>query len=141
MQVVSLRNETIKSGEPLSQGQGTAVWSKGLRAFYRGLSVLAVLTGVGAIAHAILTRRERQRFKPPGRLIEVDGRMMHLLARGSGGPTVVLETGASGYFGAWEWVQEELAKETRVLSYDRAGLGYSEAVSGGRGNASSRQAA
>src|SRR5262249_59919780 len=65
-------------------------------------------------------------------MIEVQGRMMHLLASGTGGPTVLLETGASGYFGAWEWVQQEVAKHTRVVSYDRAGLGFSQSAAGKR---------
>ena len=132
MATVLLKNEINDSNKSVTQRQGKGIRSKWFRGFSKGVSVLGVLTGIGAISHAILTRRERQRFKPPGRMIEVEGRMMHLLARGSGGPTVVLETGASGYFGAWEWVQDELAKEARVLSYDRAGLGYSEAASGRR---------
>jgi hypothetical protein len=32
---------------------------------------------------------------PPGRLVDVGGRKLHLLASGSGSPTVVLEAGAS----------------------------------------------
>src|SRR5690349_984758 len=78
------------------------------------------------------TGSEKQTLKPPGRMIEVQGRTMHLLATGRSGPTVVLETGASGYFGAWEWVQQQLAEHTRVVSYDRAGLGFSESASGRR---------
>jgi pimeloyl-ACP methyl ester carboxylesterase len=68
-------------------------------------------------------------------MIEVQGRMMHLFATGSDGPTVVLETGASGYFGAWEWVQQELSKYTRVVSYDRLGMGFSESAKGKRDGA------
>jgi pimeloyl-ACP methyl ester carboxylesterase len=81
---------------------------------------------------AILTRNEKQGLRAPGRMIEVQGRMMHLLAAGTGGPTVVLETGASGYFGAWEWVQQQVAQHTRVISYDRAGLGFSQSAAGKR---------
>ena len=78
---------------------------------------------------------KNQLLRPPGRMIEVQGRMMHLLATGSDGPTVVLETGASGYFGAWEWVQQELSKYTRVVSYDRLGMGLRESVKGKRDGA------
>jgi len=74
----------------------------------------------------------RRPLSPPGRMIEVQGHVMHMLASGMGKPTVVLEAGASGYFGAWEWVQQEVGKETRVISYDRAGLGFSESAAGMR---------
>lgn len=99
-----------------------------IHVLYKAASVLGILGGSAVALHAILTRNEKQRLKPPGRMIEVQGHMMHLLASGTGGPTVVLETGASGYFGAWEWVQQQVADHTRVVSYDRAGLGFSQSA-------------
>jgi pimeloyl-ACP methyl ester carboxylesterase len=44
---------------------------------------------------------------------------------------VVLEAPAVSMSAAWGWVQRELAGRTRVCSYDRAGLGWSEAGDGG----------
>jgi pimeloyl-ACP methyl ester carboxylesterase len=85
-----------------------------------------VLVGGGLAVHAVLSWREKKYMRPPGRMVEIDGHAMHLLATGSGEPTVVLETGVAGYFGSWEWVQQEVEKHTRVVSYDRAGLGFSE---------------
>jgi alpha-beta hydrolase superfamily lysophospholipase len=98
----------------------------------KGAGVLAILGGGGVVLHAILTHRERRQLTPPGRMVEVDGHQMHMFATGAGGPTVVLETGAAGYFGAWEWVQKKLERQTRVISYDRAGLGFSEKTAGTR---------
>ena len=51
---------------------------------------------------------------------------------GEGRPTVVLEAGLSD--GAWTWrtVQAAMAKDTRVCSYDRAGLGKSDEARGAR---------
>jgi len=40
---------------------------------------------------------------------------------------VVLEAPATAMSSAWAWVQADVAKVTRVCSYDRAGLGWSEA--------------
>ena len=40
---------------------------------------------------------------------------------------VVLEAPAAGLSSAWGWIQPEIAETTRVCSYDRAGLGWSEA--------------
>jgi pimeloyl-ACP methyl ester carboxylesterase len=63
----------------------------------------------------------------PGRLIDAGGRKMHLYCTGNGNPTVILES-SFGQFGLdWWFVQPEVTKFARVCSYDRAGLGWSEA--------------
>src|SRR5687767_11067489 len=65
---------------------------------------------------------------PPGRLVDVGGgRRLHVNCTGSGSPTVVLEAGASSFAIDWSLVQPEVAKSTRVCSYDRAGSGWSDA--------------
>jgi pimeloyl-ACP methyl ester carboxylesterase len=51
---------------------------------------------------------------------------MHLDVQGSGGPTVVLESGLGEMSLDWRIVQPELATFSRVVAYDRAGLGWSE---------------
>lgn len=63
---------------------------------------------------------------PPGRLIDVGGRKMHIHCTGSGSPTVVLEAGASSFSIDWSLVQPEIAKSVRVCSYDRARMGWSD---------------
>ena len=63
----------------------------------------------------------------PGTLLDIDnGRRLHLLCAGQGGPTVVLEAGASAFAIDWTLVQKEIAKSHRVCSYDRAGMGWSD---------------
>jgi pimeloyl-ACP methyl ester carboxylesterase len=43
------------------------------------------------------------------------------------GPTVVIDAGWGDSSGAWSsWVQPSVARTTRVCTYDRAGMGYSE---------------
>ena len=64
---------------------------------------------------------------PPGRLIDVGGRRLHVNCTGSGSPTVVLEAGASSFAIDWSLVQPEVARTQRVCSYDRAGSGWSDA--------------
>src|SRR3954471_24802761 len=63
---------------------------------------------------------------PPGRMVDVGGRRLHLLCSGSGSPTVVLEAGASAFAIDWTLVQNEIAGTNRVCSYDRAGSGWSD---------------
>jgi pimeloyl-ACP methyl ester carboxylesterase len=71
--------------------------------------------------------QETKAFPAPGQLYEVDGRQMHLYCTGSGSPTVVLEGGVPEWSLHWRVAQPEIAKFTRVCSYDRSGYGWSEA--------------
>jgi pimeloyl-ACP methyl ester carboxylesterase len=59
--------------------------------------------------------------------VDVGGHQLHIYCEGNGAPTVVLEAPATAMSSAWAWVQADVAKITRVCSYDRAGLGWSEA--------------
>lgn len=70
---------------------------------------------------------ESQHFNPPGRLVNVNGRKLHLNCSGNGSPTVILEAGGDAYSIDWALVQPRIALQTRVCSYDRAGLGWSDA--------------
>jgi pimeloyl-ACP methyl ester carboxylesterase len=63
---------------------------------------------------------------PPGRLIDIGGRKLHLYCTGKGSPTAILETGAGSFSTDWALVQPEVAQRTRVCSYDRAGNGWSD---------------
>lgn len=65
-------------------------------------------------------------------MVDVNGGKMHIRCEGTGSPTVVLEAGATGFSGTWAWVQANVAKETRVCSYDRRGLGWSLETEGPR---------
>lgn len=63
---------------------------------------------------------------PPGRLVDVGGRKLHVNYIGSGSPTVILEAGASSFALDWSLVQPEIARSQRVCSYDRATSGWSD---------------
>jgi pimeloyl-ACP methyl ester carboxylesterase len=84
------------------------------------------LTGVGMAYQSLATACDRVMHPPPGRLLDASGCRLHLQSAGSGSPTVVLEAGLGGMSSAWTWVQSETAEFTHVVSYDRAGLGWSE---------------
>jgi pimeloyl-ACP methyl ester carboxylesterase len=65
--------------------------------------------------------------QPPGRLVDVGGGInMHIYCTGEGSPTVVLDAGLNGGTMSWARVQEQVSNHTRVCSYDRAGMGWSE---------------
>jgi pimeloyl-ACP methyl ester carboxylesterase len=86
------------------------------------------LVAVGAIYQAIATQRDKQRFPAPGQMVGVGGHRLHLNITGEAQdrPTVILEAGMASISSNWGWVQRELAQTTRVVSYDRAGLGWSD---------------
>lgn len=88
-----------------------------------GLSSAAVLaSGI----HRLLSAEERRRFPPPGELIDIGGRKLHLYSSGEGTPTVVLESALAGTSLSWGEVQERAAELTRVVSTDRVGFGWSD---------------
>jgi pimeloyl-ACP methyl ester carboxylesterase len=64
--------------------------------------------------------------QPPGKLIDIGGHRLHLLCSGEGEPTVILESGLGGYSVDWGLVQPQVAKFTKVCSYDRASYAWSD---------------
>jgi pimeloyl-ACP methyl ester carboxylesterase len=65
--------------------------------------------------------------QPPGRLVDVGGGInMHIYCTGEGSPTIVLDAGLNGGTMSWAQVQEQVSNHTRVCSYDRAGMSWSE---------------
>ena len=64
--------------------------------------------------------------QPPGKILEVDGRMLHLNCYGEGRPTVILDAGLGGFSLDWLQVQDLLRNKFQVCAYDRAGYGWSQ---------------
>jgi hypothetical protein len=85
-----------------------------------------------ATSNMIAQRYYQSIYKAPGKLCEVGGYRMHLYRTGQGAPTPVLEAGWTVPALGWGTVQPELAKTTKVCSYDRAGYGWSEPQPGPR---------
>jgi pimeloyl-ACP methyl ester carboxylesterase len=86
--------------------------------------VLFVLL-VAATYQGMRTAIERRAFPAPGRLVDLGSHQLHVQCTGEGSPVVVLEAPAAGVSVSWGWVQPEVARVTRVCSYDRAGMGWS----------------
>jgi pimeloyl-ACP methyl ester carboxylesterase len=67
-------------------------------------------------------------YTKPQQLVDVGhGRHMNLYCLGSGSPTVILDAGMGDSTISWALVQPAIATKTRACSYDRAGLGFSDA--------------
>jgi pimeloyl-ACP methyl ester carboxylesterase len=99
-------------------------WTKRILLLASGAAAAAALAG--AAYQWFATRAELRANPPPGRLVDVGGHRLHIWCSGSGAPAVILESGLGGGTSDWGFVQPEVARFTRVCSYDRAGAGYSD---------------
>jgi pimeloyl-ACP methyl ester carboxylesterase len=88
-------------------------------------ALIPCLAGIGCLYQAIAALRDQRMHPPPGRIVDIAGCRLHLQTAGRAGPSVILEAGLGGMSSAWGWIQPETAKFSRVVSYDRAGLGWS----------------
>jgi pimeloyl-ACP methyl ester carboxylesterase len=89
--------------------------------------VIGVFLLAGATYQGVATAVERREFPAPGHMIDVGGHQLHIHCTGDGAPVVILEAPGMSPSAAWGWVQLTVTRVTRVCSYDRAGLGWSEA--------------
>jgi pimeloyl-ACP methyl ester carboxylesterase len=90
------------------------------------LALVVVLAVAGFLYENISEARDRRFNAMAGRLVDVGGRRMHIDCTGQGSPVVILDSGLGDSFVSWRKVQPQIATFTRVCSYDRAGLGYSD---------------
>lgn len=65
--------------------------------------------------------------KPPAsEFVDINSISTHFVKKGSGGPTIVFQSGLGGDYKIWEQIQDSLSQYTTTISYDRAGLQWSE---------------
>ena len=91
------------------------------------LVVVIVITTVTFITGIFAKAKLARDNPPPSRMVDMGGYKMHIHCTGEGSPTVLLAAGLDDFSIFWSQVQPEIAEHTRVCSYDRAGLGWSEA--------------
>jgi pimeloyl-ACP methyl ester carboxylesterase len=92
---------------------------------------IPLVSGLALVAAAVwVETRQAQAdlasHPPPGRLVDAGGHRLHIHCTGEGSPVVVLDAGLGDSVAVWATIQEKLATTTRVCSYDRAGLGWSD---------------
>src|SRR5207245_5629287 len=91
------------------------------------LGLLVLLGLIGAVYESVAEAADARAYPPPGQMIDVGGHRLHINCVGTGSPTVVIDAGWGDSSGPWSsWVQPGVARTTRVCTYDRAGMGYSE---------------
>jgi pimeloyl-ACP methyl ester carboxylesterase len=82
---------------------------------------------VGYIYETSAEAADAKKYPPPGQLVDVGGYRLHINCTGTGSPTVIIDAGLGDWSTGWGFVQREVAKSTRVCTYDRAGWGWSDA--------------
>jgi pimeloyl-ACP methyl ester carboxylesterase len=105
----------------------SAVWRWVKRSLLALVAVVGILLIVGVSYEQWSRFRLSENHPPPGALITVDGRKQHLHCIGQGAPTVILESGFT-VNGSLHWykVQPDASQSTKVCSYDRAGIMWSD---------------
>jgi pimeloyl-ACP methyl ester carboxylesterase len=92
----------------------------------RVVGLIIVLALLGAIYESLAEAADVKIYPAPGQLVDVGDHRLHINCTGTGSPTVVIVSGLGDWSTSWGVVQPEVAKTTRVCTYDRAGLGWSD---------------
>ena len=91
-----------------------------------------LLAGFGWCYQTLASRRDSHRYPSSGDLVDIGGHRLHLHVVGEHrtSPTTILEAGIGSFSSNWAWVRDQLAVDGRVVTYDRAGLGWSDRGTG-----------
>jgi len=115
------QNQNGKVSPSKRQSRGCLLWLGRIAVLIIGLTL------VGAIYESLAEAADARTYPPPGQLVDIGGYRLHINCTGTGSPTVVIEAGLGDWSTGWGFVQPEVAKTTRVCTYDRAGWGWSDA--------------
>ena len=89
-----------------------------------GFVILCLLAGI--TYQRLGAGRDRRLYPPPGKFVNLGTHRLHLLEEGRGSPTIILEAGLMSTNLSWTDIRRKLAASYRVVTYDRAGLGWSD---------------
>ena len=91
------------------------------------VGLIIALALVGTMYESAAEAADVRAYPPVGQMVDVGGYRLHINCTSIGSPTVVIDAGWGAWSLEWSGVQREVAKTTQVCTYDRAGMGYSEA--------------
>ena len=115
-------NDIQQKPTPTRRARRRMLWLGG---FVGGLLLLLL---AGAIYESLSEAADARAYPPPGQMVDVGGHRLHINCAGTGSPVVVIDAGLGDWSTSWGFVQPQVAKITRVCTYDRAGMGWSEPV-------------
>ncbi|MGW0948330.1 alpha/beta fold hydrolase [Streptomyces sp. NPDC002623] len=113
---------------PAAAGAWCVTLGTGWRVLGGVLCAVALALGLGSVRHLVHVARIRARCPPPGRMVDVGGYRMHVLAEGDAGPRPTVVWMPGGHTGGHAMYRlHELAREqTRSVLVDRPGSGWSD---------------
>ena len=119
---------TPEKGVALMKTKGSRLWRWTKRVLVGIAGLVLVLLLAGVVFQFVTTKIDEHRYPAIGEMVDARGYNLHLNCTGEaeGAPTVVMDSGLGGTVLDWQLVQPELAKSTRVCTYDRAGMGWSD---------------
>ncbi len=88
--------------------------------------MLVAIVAASMLYQRAASRAASRRFPAPGELIDVGGHRLHVTCSGAGRPPVLLESGIAASSLSWTAVVPSISRFTRVCTYDRAGLAWSD---------------
>ena len=86
----------------------------------------------GKISDFGLAAFDERPYVRPQHLVDIGGRRLNIYCSGAGWPAVILDAGLGDNTAVWSHVQGPIARHTRVCSYDRAGMGFSDPTTSAR---------
>nr|WP_297917359.1 alpha/beta hydrolase [uncultured Allomuricauda sp.] len=92
------------------------------------VGLMLVFLMVGVIFEQVSRVNLNAKRPDNSQFVDLMGRQIHFVKKGRGGPTVVFESGLGGDHTYWTEIQKETAKHTTTLSYDRAGIFWSDPI-------------
>jgi pimeloyl-ACP methyl ester carboxylesterase len=94
-------------------------------------AVILLLLIVSSINHGIKLKKERADYQPPGKVIEINGKKLHMYAEGEGDFTLVFLSGHGTSCPTLDFkpLWKRLVDQHRILVVEKSGYGWSE-VSG-----------
>jgi pimeloyl-ACP methyl ester carboxylesterase len=104
-----------------------------LRVLAVSIAIVGLCALFGAAWQHFSEMSDLRRYPPPGRLIDIGDRRLHLLCAGKASDhTVIIEAGSGNDVTLWQGILGRVSRFTHVCAYDRAGLGWSDPVAGPR---------
>lgn len=128
MNMLNKAARTARAGAGLLQGRGREMrsWFRESPKLRTGLAVGSVL-GAAALYVRYRARRAEREYPPAGQFIDVDGVRLHYIERGLGQPVVLLHgNGATACDFDGSRLIDQLARNYRVIAFDRPGFGFSD---------------
>jgi pimeloyl-ACP methyl ester carboxylesterase len=97
------------------------------------IAAVAAAAGLASATYqAVSEARDRRRYRPPGQLVDIGGRRLHLVTAGERPPTVIIIPALADNVLQWLPIIEGVAAGTHACVYDRAGVGWSDPPAHGR---------